>query len=152
MNAVLDHTVLPPPISAGSGDLARIAAADGDALSLTLPDGTQVTVPAELAEVIQVATRALLDGQAVTVERQNTILTTQQAAELLGVSRPTLVRLLESREIPYQQPGRHRRVALADLLAYRARVRRSRRAALDEMAEEAGADNLYVHNQFHSTR
>lgn len=152
MSAVLDLTVLPPVASAAGGDLARIAEAGGDALALTLPDGTQVAVPHQLAEVIQAATRAMLDGQAVTVERQSTVLTTQQAAELLGVSRPTLVRLLESGEIAYQQPGRHRRIALTDLLAYQARVRHARRAVLDEMAEEAGADGLYAHNEFHETR
>lgn len=152
MSVTIDLTVLPPTATATEGDLARIAAAAGDALSLTLPDGTQVPVPDQLAEVLQAATKAMLAGQAVTIERQNTVLTTQQAAELLGISRPTLVRLLENGEIPYQQPGRHRRIALTDLLAYQTRVRHARRIVLDEMAREAAADDLYTHNQFHETR
>lgn len=60
---------------------------------------------------------------------------------MLGISRPTLVRLLEQGEIPFDKPGRHRKVRLADLLAYQDRTRRARLAGLDEMvrhSEEAG--------------
>lgn len=53
------------------------------------------------------------------------------------MSRPTLVKLLESGEIPFEQPGRHRRVRLADVLAYRERASEGRRAALDRMVEIA---------------
>ena len=74
---------------------------------------------------------------------QNALLTTQEAAELLGISRPTLVRLVEDGEIPYEQRGRHRRVMLADLLAYQASMRRERREALDRMAQEGQAAGLY---------
>ena len=67
------------------------------------------------------------------------MLTTSEAARLLGVSGPTVVRLLEAGEIPFERPARHRRVRLADVLAYRAQ--RARSAALDEMvrvSEEGG--------------
>ena len=84
---------------------------------------------------------ALSQGLAITVAPVHTVLTTSQAAQLLGISRPTLVRLLESGEIPFEQPARHRRVRLADVLAYQERARRARAAGLDEMvrtSEEAG--------------
>ena len=67
----------------------------------------------------------------------------QEAADLLGVSRPTVVKLLESGEIPFEQPGRHRRVRLADVLAYRERASVERRAALDQMVEIADEADLY---------
>lgn len=55
----------------------------------------------------------------------------------MGVSRPTVVKLLETGEISFEQPGRHRRVRLADVLAYRQRASTERRAALDRMVEIA---------------
>ena len=92
--------------------------------------------------LIQVAT-AMAHGQGVTVIPQNALLTTQEAAELLGISRPTLVRLLQDGEIAYEQRGRHRRILLADLLAYQERMRRERRKSLDRMASEGQTAGLY---------
>lgn len=88
---------------------------------------------------------ALAEGLAITVAPQHAVLTTSQAADLLGVSRPTLVRLLEAGAIPFDKPGRHRRVRLGDVLAYQERSRRSRAAGLDEMvrvSEDAGIYDL----------
>jgi excisionase family DNA binding protein len=79
----------------------------------------------------------------VTVVPQTQRLTTQEAADFLGISRPTLVKLLEEGKIPYDQPGRHRRVLSSDLLAYLDRQRQHRRAALDRMTEDASGAGLY---------
>ena len=62
------------------------------------------------------------------------------------------MRLLESGEIPHQQLGRHRRIALTNLPNYQARIQHARRPALDEMAAEAGTDDLHTHSQFQQTR
>ncbi|MQA63883.1 MAG: helix-turn-helix domain-containing protein [Actinophytocola sp.] len=88
---------------------------------------------------------ALAQGLAITIAPTHTVLTTSEAADLLGVSRPTLVRLLEAGEIPYEQPARHRKVRLDDVLAYKQRAQRARAAGLDEMvraAEDAGMYEL----------
>lgn len=70
-------------------------------------------------------------------------LTAQQAADVLNVSRPFLVRLLKSGAIPCHQVGTHRRVRPADVLAYRRERSRVRRAVLAEMARDAQAMGLY---------
>jgi len=109
--------------------------------ALVGPDGSRLDVPTPVYDaLVQVAT-VMAHGHGVTVIPRNALLTTQEAADLLGISRPTLVRLLEDRKIAYDQHGRHRRVLLADLLEYQQKMRRERRAALDEMArqgQEAG--------------
>ncbi|PZF61758.1 hypothetical protein DEI81_10165 [Curtobacterium sp. MCBD17_013] len=61
-------------------------------------------------------------------------LTTHEGADQLGVSRPTLVRLLEAGAIPFQKPGRHRRVPLSDLVADQEHEQDERRSALRELA------------------
>lgn len=59
------------------------------------------------------------------------------------ISRPTLVRLLADGEIAYEQRGRHRRILLPDLLAYKEKMRRDRRESLERMAREGQAAGLY---------
>ncbi len=72
-------------------------------------------------------------------------LTTKQAAEVLGVSRPFLIRVLEAGEIPYRKVGRHRRVLMRDVLSYKQTTHVKREAAMDELvriSEEMGGYDL----------
>ncbi len=103
--------------------------------------GAELTVPREAVIVLARALSHLADGHAVTVLPADAELTTQQAADLLHVSRPFLIRLLESGEIRYRRVGSHRRVDLQSLLDYRrADDARSLRAAneLSALDEELG--------------
>lgn len=140
MTAALEpRTVLPPTKDAP--ELASLATAlRAPTAALVGPDGTQTPLPGEVYQVLRSVVDAMSQGLAITVAPHNTQLTTQEAADLLGVSRPTLVRLLEDGEIPFELRGRHRRVMLADVIAYQERARAKRRATLDEMTRTAAED------------
>ncbi len=105
--------------------------------ALVDPQGKARPIPDEIFRILDQVTNALAAGEGITVVPQGMTMTTQQAADFLGISRPTLVRLLEAGDIAYDKPGRHRRVRLEDLVAYQANFRAERRAALREL-QQAG--------------
>jgi excisionase family DNA binding protein len=107
------------------------------------PDETTTELPRSLYEVIVRAVHQLALGNGVSILPVATELTTQEAADLLNVSRPFLVRLLDSEGIPYRYVGTHRRVRLDDLLHYRAVRDRERRAALSRMTKRAQELGIY---------
>jgi excisionase family DNA binding protein len=102
-----------------------------------------VPLPEEVYRVLVEVVEAMREGKVITLVPRTQRLTTQEAADFLGVSRPTMVKLLEDGKIPYEQPGRHRRILFTDLLAYTERQHADRRAALDRMTEEASEAGIY---------
>jgi excisionase family DNA binding protein len=81
----------------------------------------------------------MADGNDVAIVPTDANLTTQQAADMLNVSRPHLVKLLESGKLPFHKAGRHRRVRCADLLAYKAQRDRASAGAMEALARQAQA-------------
>jgi len=77
------------------------------------------------------------EGNAVTMVPLHREMTTQEAAEFLGMSRPSLLKLLELGEIRFRKVGKHRRVLFQDLVKYRKRSMSDRHEALDELAKQA---------------
>ncbi|MFD2796267.1 helix-turn-helix domain-containing protein [Promicromonospora vindobonensis] len=92
-------------------------------------EGEQIELPGTVYRALVQVVEALAAGKAVTVSPQEPQLTTQQAADLLGVSRPTVVRMIESGELAAERNGNRRRLLLSDVLAYRER-RRARQYAM----------------------
>jgi excisionase family DNA binding protein len=111
--------------------------------TLVGPQGERATLPAPLYNLLKDIVRSLEKGRSVVVMPEDQQLTTQRAAELLGMSRPYLIQLLDAGEMPYHLIGKHRRIALHDILAYAKRRSESRRTALDKMARDAFEAGLY---------
>lgn len=138
-----DEPVFPPEDLGQLLDLARFVENHTEPGLLLGPDGEQVPLPAEVYRVLRQVVEVMRQGKATLVAPQGLLLTTQEAADFLGVSRPTLVKLLEDGLIPFEKPNRHRRVRLQDLLDFQAGRRDERRAALNRLTEEASELGLY---------
>jgi excisionase family DNA binding protein len=138
----LDVVVMPPD------DLGQVMRLDGmlhrtNSATLRATSGEEMLLPAEIYQVLLDVVTAMSRGQAISVVPKSQRLTSSEAADFLGISRPTLVKLLEGGEIPFEQPSRHRRVLLSDLVAFKQRRRDARRATLAEMTRKAGEQGLY---------
>lgn len=107
--------------------------ADGT-LKISGEDGTAVHIAPAVGHLIVDLLGHVASGHMVTLVPIGTLLTTQEAADMLNVSRPHLTKLLKTGEIEFEEVGRHRRVRLEALTAYRDRKRREREDALDELA------------------
>ena len=80
---------------------------------------------------------AMAAGQGVTIIPENAELTTVQAADVLNVSRPFLIKLLDEQKIPHRKVGKHRRIRMEDVMAYKASIDAQRESVLDQLATEA---------------
>lgn len=102
--------------------------------SLVGPRGESIELPEPIFHILARVAEVLARGDAITVVPVHQELTTQQAADLLNISRQYLVRLLEDGKIPYARTGKHRRLRIDDVLAYKQARDRERTESLDELA------------------
>jgi excisionase family DNA binding protein len=95
-----------------------------------------IELPAGAVTMLMEILEAMAAGRGMVLMPQNAELTTVQAADLLNVSRPFLIKLLEERKLPYRKVGKHRRVLMEDVLAYKEKIDREREAVLEALARE----------------
>jgi excisionase family DNA binding protein len=107
------------------------------------PEGQEIELPESIFQALRVVAHDLARNRSVNIVAVNQDLTTQEAADLLNVSRPFLIKLLEEGEMPYFMVGAHRRVHLTDLLEYKQRRNIAERAALAELTRLGQEMGLY---------
>ena len=139
--AASDHVFRP-----SAADESQIACLDqmlrqaDDAVSspaLVSPGGDRVTIPAGVLRVLARVAREMAKGNGVAVVPVHHELTTHEAAALLYVSRPHLIRMLDTGRLPFRRVGSHRRVRFDDVMALRAREEAQREALLTRIAQES---------------
>jgi excisionase family DNA binding protein len=116
--------------------LARL----GRSLTLRVRDAGEeqaIELPAGAVKLLMRILEDMASGQAVTIVPQNAELTTQQAADVLNVSRPFLVQLLEEKKLPFRKVGTHRRIRFEDVLRFKGNIDGDRRKVLDQLVADA---------------
>src|SRR3954453_6337256 len=134
--AAVDHIITPDPAEETEmrrleQEINEIVKTHGRA-KLVGPDGEEVPIPQSAFTALAHAARDMASGKTIMLMPRDKELTTQQAAELLNVSRPYLVRLLDAGAIPSTKTGSHRRVLAEDVISYRRTRALERRARLRE--------------------
>jgi len=98
------------------------------------PQGRTIELPASSVVILVRVLEEMEKGNAVTILPVHAELTSQEAADLLNISRPSLIDLLQRGEIPFRKVGTHRRIRFDDVMAYKRKAEAARRAALEELA------------------
>jgi excisionase family DNA binding protein len=143
MSTLLQEQVLPDSEAA---TLAHASAGELSHLLLTLPeaerasvklDGHDLILPRQALALLRDILVEMAQGNAVTIVPTHAELTTQEAANILNVSRPHLVKLLNDDVIAYSKTGTHRRIRYQDLMTYKAKREQRSMDALDALTEQA---------------
>jgi excisionase family DNA binding protein len=124
--------------------LSRVAR-DDQPLMLRVVDSDHdepIELPAGAVTLLMDILGAMASGQGVTLIPENVELTTMQAAEILHVSRPFLIKQLENGQLPYRKVGKHRRIRMEDVMNYKLAIDQQREAVLDQLAADAQEQNM----------
>ncbi|MGM0672681.1 helix-turn-helix domain-containing protein [Thioalkalivibrio sp.] len=121
-----------------ASELARLLAEKPEAERAQVRmDGTDLIVPRQAVSLLRDILAQMAQGNAVTIVPTHAELSTQEAASILNVSRPFVIKLLEQGEIPFRKAGTHRRIRYEDLMRYKARMDSDSREAMDALAAQA---------------
>jgi excisionase family DNA binding protein len=114
-------------------------------LSIRVIDAEQeqpMELPAGAVALLMDVLEAMAAGRGVSIIPENAELTTVQAAGILNVSRPYLIKLLTNGALPYRKIGKHRRILMEDVMTYKNRIDRERESVLDQLAADAQETNM----------
>ena len=125
--------------AAASRELARASKAS---ISVRLEDGTDLQLPKAVTPLLVNILTEMAQGNAVTLIPLHAELTTQEAANLLNISRPHLTKLLDRGDLPHHKVGTHRRIKFQDLENFRLKQESARRESLDELARQAQEEGM----------
>lgn len=147
---MLSHRQLPPSaqdaaMARASGQILSPFAKRHEPLSLKVREAGQeqpLELPTAAVMLLMEILEAMAAGRGVTLIPENAELTTVQAASVLNVSRPFLIKLLEDNALPHRKVGKHRRVRMEDVMDYKAKIDRDREEILDKLAREAQEQGL----------
>lgn len=114
--------------------------------ALVSPSGERIELPHTVYEVLSRVVGFMAHGQSVTLIPDKQVVTTQRAADLLGMSRPFFIKLLEAGVMAHHRVGNQRRVYLRDVLEFAKKRDEERHAALDRIARDAFDAGLYERN------
>lgn len=133
----------PEDLDGISHALDRTTQQVGETARLVGPDGQSTELPPSIHSLLVSVVEMLKSGVGVSIIPTRAELSTAEAADILNVSRPFLIRQIEAGSIPDHMAGTHRRLRLLDVLAYRDRVEARTQQALDAMIAEAEDLGLY---------
>lgn len=136
-------TVRPEVLAGFERVLEALPARQKGSARLVGPDGTEIDLPEGIHDLLVSIIEHLKAGDGVTVIPMHAELTTVEAADMLNVSRPFLIKQLAAGALAHHMVGTHRRLRLADVLAYRDRMDHNANEALDAMTSEAEELGLY---------
>lgn len=114
-------------------------------LKLQVVDGNQqptIELPHSAVQLLMDILGTIASGQGVTISAQDAELTTSQLAQMMNVSRPYVVKLLDEGVIPHHKVGTHRRVRLQDAILYQLDIKRKRAQVLAELVAEAQDEDM----------
>lgn len=120
----------------------KIESMKGKSVKINIGDEVDVQIPKKAFKLLSEIISSMSKGKSISLLQQEQELSTQQAADLLHISRPHLVKLLEKGEIPFNKVGAHRRILMSDFINYQNQITHNRKENLNALAKQAQELNM----------
>ena len=124
--------------------MAAIEKAGSHTIELKISDSKKkIVLPHQALDMLKSILKAISEGQLISVVPTEEEVSTQKAAEILGCSRPHLVKLLEDGKIPFNKVGKHRRIKMEDITTYKNNMKENQRKNLVKLMKHDAEQGLY---------